>query len=65
MHEEYAERIDKGNQSMVWGAASVHTWYKSESGRVSQNWPFSLLEFWQRTRGPKPDVYELVGAGPG
>ena len=27
----------------------------------SQNWPFTLLEYWQRTLEPDPDDYELLG----
>ena len=50
VHDAYNARIDDGNRSMAWGASSVNSWYKSESGRVAQNWPFSLLEFWQQTR---------------
>jgi 4-hydroxyacetophenone monooxygenase len=45
---------------MAWGASSVNSWYKSDSGRVAQNWPFSLLEFWQQTREVNPADYELI-----
>jgi 4-hydroxyacetophenone monooxygenase len=44
---------------MVWGAAEVNSWYKNASGRVAQNWPFSLLEYWERTRTVDPADYEL------
>jgi hypothetical protein len=27
---------------------------------VSQNWPFTLLEFWIRTRQPDPADYEFL-----
>ncbi len=49
-HDSYNARIDEGNLMMAWGASKVNSWYKSDSGRVAQNWPFSLLEFWQQTR---------------
>ena len=42
---------------MVWGQSSVNTWYKNSSGGIAQNWPFSLLEFWQQTREPDPNDY--------
>ena len=42
------------------GRVDVNSWYKSESGRVAQNWPFSLLEFWQQTREVDSDDYELI-----
>ncbi|MBM3675900.1 MAG: NAD(P)/FAD-dependent oxidoreductase [Actinobacteria bacterium] len=59
VHDAYNERVDDANRAMAWGASSVNTWYKNASGRVSQNWPFSLLEFWQRTRRPDPADYLL------
>jgi 4-hydroxyacetophenone monooxygenase len=59
VHDEYNERVDEANRRMAWGAASVNTWYKNASGRITQNWPFSLLEFWQWTRKPDPADYVL------
>lgn len=59
VHDEYNARVDAGNLKMAWGVSSVNSWYKAESGRVAQNWPFSLLEFWQRTRRPDPNDYVL------
>ena len=46
VHDAYNERIDEANANRAWGAASVNTWYKNEHGRVSQNWPSTLLEYW-------------------
>ena len=59
VHDEYNRSVDAANARMAWGAASVNSWYKNASGRVTQNWPFSLLEFWQRTRHPDPEDYVL------
>ena len=42
---------------MAWGVSSVNSWYKNSTGRVAQNWPFTLLEYWQRTLAPDPDDY--------
>ncbi len=60
VHDRYNERIDEGNKLMAWGASTVNSWYKSDSGRVAQNWPFSLLEFWQQTREVDSEDYELL-----
>ena len=60
VHDRYNERIDEGNNLMAWGASTVNSWYKSDSGRVAQNWPFSLLEFWQQTREVNSDDYEML-----
>ena len=53
--------VDAENRRMAWGASDVNSWYKNEHGHVAQNWPFTLLEYWQRTLAPDPDDYELLG----
>jgi len=60
VHDAFNERVDAENRRMTWGWADVHSWYKNEHGRVAQNWPFTLLEYWQRTQRPDPDDFELV-----
>jgi 4-hydroxyacetophenone monooxygenase len=62
VHDTYNRRIDAGNLRMAWGAADVPTWYKNDKGRVTQNWPFTLVEFWSQTRTPNPADYEFVRA---
>ena len=57
VHDRYNEWIDAGNMAMAWGVSSVNSWYKNEFGRVAQNWPYSLLEYWQQTRLPNLDDY--------
>jgi 4-hydroxyacetophenone monooxygenase len=60
VHDVYNRAIDAENARMAWGASTVNSWYKSATGRVSQNWPFTLLEFWCRTREPDPADYEVL-----
>ena len=60
VHDEFNERVDAQNRRMAWGASDVNSWYKNEHGHVAQNWPFTLLEYWQRTLHPDPDEYELT-----
>jgi len=60
VHDRYNDEIDAENLRMAWGVSTVNSWYKSDSGRVAQNWPFPLLEYWKRTRQVDPDDYELV-----
>ena len=50
VHDAYNEWIDAGNARTAWGAPGVRSWYKNESGRVTQNWPYRLLDFWKQTR---------------
>jgi 4-hydroxyacetophenone monooxygenase len=60
VHDAYNERIDRANAQRAWGASKVHSWYKNAKGRVSQNWPFNVIEYWQQTRQPNPDDYEFL-----
>jgi 4-hydroxyacetophenone monooxygenase len=60
VHDEFNEQVDAGNRAMAWGRSGVNSWYKNERGRVAQNWPFTLLEYWQRTLRPDPDDFDLV-----
>ncbi|HET9610992.1 MAG TPA: NAD(P)/FAD-dependent oxidoreductase [Acidimicrobiales bacterium] len=60
VHDEFNHAVDAENRRMAWGASDVNTWYKNASGRVSQNWPFTLLEYWRRTLSPDPADYELI-----
>ena len=60
VHDAYNERVDAANLRMAWGVSSVSTWYKNATGRTAQNWPFSLLEYWQQTREPNFEDYELL-----
>ena len=62
VHDRFNEQVDAENGRMAWGASDVNTWYKNASGRISQNWPFTLLQYWQRTLRPDPHDYELIEA---
>ena len=56
---EYNEKIDASNLKMAWGASNVNAWYKNANGRVTQNWPGSLVEFWHQMRELDPNDYEF------
>jgi 4-hydroxyacetophenone monooxygenase len=60
VHDAFNDRVDAANREMAWGASEVNSWYKNERGRVTQNWPFSLLEYWERTRRVDVADYELL-----
>jgi len=61
VHDAYNAQVDAANLEMAWGAANVPTWYKNDKGRVTQNWPYPLVEFWRRTRTPNPADYQFLG----
>ncbi|MCH2097878.1 MAG: hypothetical protein MK142_05770, partial [Pseudomonadales bacterium] len=61
VHDAYNAEIDAGNLTMAWGAPNVSSWYKNAKGRVTQNWPFTLVEYWRRTERPLPEDFHFRG----
>ena len=59
-YESYAARMDEHNSQMAWGISPVNSWYKSPSGRVAQNWPLPLIDYWRQTRTPDPADFVLL-----
>jgi 4-hydroxyacetophenone monooxygenase len=60
VHDEFNEAVDAENRQMAWGWSDVNSWYKNDLGRVAQNWPFTLLEYWDRTAHPSADDYDFA-----
>jgi 4-hydroxyacetophenone monooxygenase len=60
VHDRYNAEVDAENLRMVWGVSTVNSWYKNANGRVAQNWPFPLLEFWKRTKSVDEHDYVAV-----
>ena len=61
--QDFNDEIDAANDLMAWGASGVNSWYKNASGRVSQNWPHSLLDYFMRTRAMNPSEYDVTTIG--
>jgi 4-hydroxyacetophenone monooxygenase len=59
VYDAYNERVDAMNAKMAWGVPQVSSWYKNDTGRVSQNWPFPLVDYWSATLKPNPADFEL------
>ena len=55
----YNERVDETNSRRAWGYSSVRSWYKNAEGRVTQNYPFTIAEYWQRTDRFDKENYEI------
>ncbi|GLZ38899.1 NAD(P)/FAD-dependent oxidoreductase [Actinokineospora sp. NBRC 105648] len=59
-HDDHNAWVDAANRERAWGFSSVRTWAVDRArGRSAQNWPFSALEYWRRTRAVHPADYEL------
>jgi 4-hydroxyacetophenone monooxygenase len=61
VHDAFNEAVDAGNALMAWGSPHVSSWYKNATGRVSQNWPFPIVDYWSRTREPDPADFQFFG----
>jgi 4-hydroxyacetophenone monooxygenase len=60
VHDDYNVMIDAATKQRAWGVSDVSSWYKNEFGRVAQNWPFNLFEYWLRTKEVDRDDYVLL-----
>ena len=64
VHDAFNEKVDAMNAKMAWGAPQVNSWYKNAKGRVSQNWPFPLVDYWTATLKPNPADFTLGAKAP-
>ncbi|WP_293538991.1 NAD(P)/FAD-dependent oxidoreductase, partial [Phenylobacterium sp.] len=62
VHDAFNTRVDAANALMAWGAPQVSSWYKNEKGRVTQNWPFALVDYWRATLAPDPGDFLIEKA---
>lgn len=53
----YSERVDAQTRRMAYGLDGVSNWYKSTSGRVTQNWPFSTVDFWRQMQAVRHEDF--------
>ena len=62
VHDAFNVRVDAANALMAWGAPQVSSWYKNEKGRVTQNWPFALVDYWRATLEPDAGDFSIERA---
>lgn len=54
--ETYNREIQAAMDRLVW-SSSCRSWYKNESGRVTNNWPYTTVAYWWRTRRPEAEAF--------
>ena len=59
VHDAFNARVDAANALMAWGSPNVTSWYKNAAGRVTQNWPFPLVDYWNATVAPNREDFIL------
>jgi 4-hydroxyacetophenone monooxygenase len=65
VHDAFNVRIDEANAKRTWGMPGFTSWYKNRKGRITQNWPFRLVDYWTTTRAPDPSDYVFHDRRPG
>lgn len=61
VYENYGAQVDAANTGMAWGAPDAVSWYKNAKGKVTQNWPFLVVDYWTQTLMPDPATLLLDG----
>ena len=59
VYDDFNRRVDEANGGWAWGSPNVSSWYKNEFGRVSQNWPYGLIDYWRATLAPNPEDFVM------
>jgi cation diffusion facilitator CzcD-associated flavoprotein CzcO len=61
----YEDGLDRALENTVW-ADSCDSWYKTATGRITNNWPHTTVSYWLRTRHPETCDYrfEAMPASP-
>lgn len=59
---EYNRKVDEGLADMVWSASDVSSRYKTASGRMATNHPWTLQDYWVLSRHMNPADYEQLPA---
>ena len=57
VHDSFNEEVDRRCAQMVWNHSQVKNYYMNSKGRVVAASPWSLLEYWQKTREFAPEEY--------
>jgi 4-hydroxyacetophenone monooxygenase len=60
VHDSFNAHVDDENSKMAWGIPGAKSWYKNSLGRVSQNWPYRLVDYWNATIKPDPKDFDLA-----
>jgi 4-hydroxyacetophenone monooxygenase len=57
VHDAYNDQVDARHAEMVWARSKASNWYKNKAGRVSQNSPWRMLDYWHLVREPNFDDF--------
>jgi 4-hydroxyacetophenone monooxygenase len=59
VHDHYNQKVDAATSQMVWAHKGMTNWYKNSKGRVTQNSPWSMADYWHMTKELNTDDYNF------
>jgi 4-hydroxyacetophenone monooxygenase len=62
VHDEFNREVDEQHARMVWSHPGMETYYRNPAGRVVTNWPWRVVDYWERTRTADLDDFVLEPA---
>ena len=62
VHDEFNRQVDEQHGRMVWSHPGMETYYRNPAGRVVTNWPWRVVDYWERTRAADLDDFVLEPA---
>ena len=54
------DMIDRRMPEMIWTHPKAKSYYNNSKGRPFLSWPFRLVDYWNQTRKPIPDHFNLT-----
>lgn len=60
VYDDYANKMEAALADFTWSHGSAGNWYKNSRGKVIANSPWPLIDYWDWTRTPAPDDFEIV-----
>jgi 4-hydroxyacetophenone monooxygenase len=58
-YEAFNREIDERMPRMIWSHPKAKSYYRNSKGRVYLSWPYRLIDYWNVTRGPRPEDVTL------
>ncbi len=58
IHAEFNEKLQVNAAKTVW-TNSCSSWYKTESGKLTNNWPYSSVRYWLTTLRANPQDFNF------
>ena len=63
VNNSYNEEVQAISRTLAWGHPNVESWYKNSGGRVVNNSPYSLQQYWEVTHDLDLNDYHLERLG--